>query len=105
MRVDQRKIPGNIVQAKAYHVTHKTKADRHFGSRASETLLDGVVQGVEYHLKPGSTKRQCKVVAVYNIAGYCTKTIEISLRLLTLKPTAPVVEVVPVPVKVSNRVP
>ena len=81
---DPRRIVGNIVHAKAIHVTNIAECARRYGSKKKSKKLRGVVQNVIF--SRGSGRRNTNIVATYQLGGNVEKTVTLNSRAVIAGP-------------------
>ena len=81
---DPHRIVGNIVHAKAIHVTNLAECARRYGSKKKTKKLRGVVQNVIFSNDLG--RRRTNIVATYQLGGNVEKTVTLNSRSVIVGP-------------------
>ena len=81
---DPRRIVGNIVHAKAIHVTNLAECARRYGSKKKTKKLRGVVQNVIFSNDLG--RRRTNIVATYQLGGNVENNITLIIRSVVASP-------------------
>ena len=82
--LDPRRVAGNIVHAKAIHVTNLAECARRYGSKKKTKKLRGVVQNVIICNEGGRTRTN--IVATYQLVGNVEKTMTLNSRSVVAGP-------------------
>ena len=79
---DPRKIVGNIVEAKALHVTSLAECTRRYGANKASKMLKGVVVDTTTTTSSKTNRTSTTVTADYNLGGGVIKRATINVRSL-----------------------
>jgi hypothetical protein len=79
MKNDSRKIVGNIIVAKAIHVTNSKTCMAIYGSEYKVKELQGTITDVNYMRKSDTGPAQCYITATYTIGSNKTKSVKMHL--------------------------
>jgi hypothetical protein len=71
--VDPRRVTGNIVIAKACHVTNLAECARRYGAKKSRKMVEGIVVDVIMNRRDPAKKAEAEVVADYDLGGRAIK--------------------------------
>ena len=83
--VDPRKVVGNIVIAKACHITSLAECARRYGANKQTKTLEGVVVDVIVERSDPGKKGATKIVADYDLGGGVIKRASINIRSIKAK--------------------
>ena len=84
--VDQRKVVGTAIVAKATHVLNDVEASRRYGRLKDTKMLTGEVREVLNPINPKTGKRSCMIVGAYNVGGDNIKLKQLNIRSVQLAP-------------------
>ncbi|KAG7352289.1 hypothetical protein IV203_003587 [Nitzschia inconspicua] len=78
--VDQRRVVGARVKAKAVHVTSESEAARRYGQLSKTKMVFGTVLSVDTAVNPTTNRSTTTVVAEYDFGGGVTKRKSLNIR-------------------------
>jgi Transposase IS4 len=87
--VDPRTVVGNVILAKAIHVTNEAECARRYGREKSTKMLEGTVLRVKVDVAAVTNRRSTKVVARYHLGGDVYKEKALLIRNLHLPKEPP----------------
>ncbi|KAG7357903.1 hypothetical protein IV203_014516 [Nitzschia inconspicua] len=78
--IDQRRVVGARVKAKAVHVTSESEAARRYGQLSKTKMVFGTVLSVDTAVNPTTNRSSTTVVAEYDFGGGVTKKKFLNIR-------------------------